>query len=128
MRAVVVLLVSIAACKSSATAVPAKECPDPCCGGRTSIDCAENPNVSCMEDADPCTARAYGCISGSFYLRSPAQLPPGCGADEGGADVVGLVLGDGSVFGSDDAANDGAEAGASVDAPTDAATEAAGGD
>jgi hypothetical protein len=123
MRTVVVILVSIGACKSSATALPAKECPDPCCGGSPSIDCAENPNVSCVEDADPCTARAYGCTNGSFYLRSPTQLPVACSMDEGGTDLGGLVLGDGSLFGSDDSASDGAESDVSIDAPADAATE-----
>jgi hypothetical protein len=127
---VVVVLVAIAACKGGSTgAVPAKECPDPCCGGQTSIDCAENPNVMCVEDAEPCTARVYGCMNGSFYLKSPAQLPPGCSEDDGGAEAGGggLVLGDGNVIEPDDALGDGADAGPSSDAPADAATEAAGG-
>jgi hypothetical protein len=127
MGSVVAVLLALTACKSSSTAEPAKECPEPCCGGSTSIDCAENPNVSCVEDADPCTARVYGCLQGSFYLRPPPQLPPGCDEVEGGVDTGGLVLGDGNVFGLDDASTDGEDAGASFDAPADMATEAGGG-
>jgi hypothetical protein len=128
--ALVVVLLSAAACKSSSptAALQPKECPDPCCGGHPSIDCAENPNVSCTEDAEPCTAHAYGCLNGSFYLRPAATLPPGCFDDEAGADADLLVLGDGNVFGSGDAPNDAGGADAASDAPADTATEETGGD
>src|SRR5579864_9519745 len=115
--AVIIALSLVWACKSSPTAVPPKECPDPCCGGNTSIDCAENPDVSCLEDADVCVARAYGCINGAFYLRPQAQLPPGCGA-EGGTDADSLVLGDGPLGSADAVDTD-----ASMEAPGDAETE-----
>lgn len=124
-RTAVVVLVSIGACKST-TAVPAKKCADPCCGGRTSIDCAQEPNVSCLEDADPCIARAYGCVNGRYYLTPPEQPPPGC--DEAGADTGGLILGDGNLFGPDAVQGDEPEAGTLVDATDDAATETTAGD
>ncbi|MDP9001649.1 MAG: hypothetical protein M3O46_16240, partial [Myxococcota bacterium] len=116
-RAVAATLICTAACKSS-SAKPAIKCADPCCGGHTSIDCAEEPNVACVEDADVCSARIYGCMNGRYYLMAQDPLPAGC--EEAGPDMGGLVLGDGGLQ-SDDA-----ESGTSSDAPDDATAEAAG--
>jgi hypothetical protein len=122
-RAAAAILICTAACKSS-TAVPAIKCADPCCGGHTSIDCAEEPNVACVEDADVCSARVYGCMNGKYYLMAQDPLPAGC--EEAGPDTGGLVLGDGNVFGSDHVQSDDAESGPSSDASDDASAEAAG--
>jgi hypothetical protein len=67
-----------------------------------SIDCAENPNVNCIEDADPCVAHAYGCADGSYYLTYPDVTPSGC-VEEGGAGMGGLILGDGGPLSFPDA-------------------------
>ena len=83
-----------AACRST-TVVPAIKCADPCCEGQVmSIDCAETPNVSCTEDADPCSARAYGCADGSFYVGYPELAPSTCN-DGAGAETGVFLLGDG---------------------------------
>jgi len=77
------------------TVVPAIRCADPCCEGQLSnIDCAENPNVACIEDADPCVARVYGCTDGSYYVTYSDVAPSSCG-DDAAAGAGGLVLGDG---------------------------------
>jgi hypothetical protein len=92
MRAVA-LIVPLAACSSKPVVEAAKTCADPCCDGPLSgIDCAENPNLSCMEDADPCTAIAYGCVNGMHYMMGPSQVPTSCGLD-GSADDVSFVFG-----------------------------------
>jgi hypothetical protein len=97
----VAALASHTACHGTTQIEPAKQCADPCCSGNASgIDCAQNPNLSCMEDADPCTALAYGCNGGMYYATSPSHVPIGC-ANDGSAAEVGLVLGDAGGFGSD---------------------------
>jgi len=91
-NALAVLLPVVAACTSSPVVEPAKTCADPCCDGPTAgIDCAQNPNLSCMEDADVCTARTYGCTNGSFFIMGPSQVPTSCASD-GSADEVGFVF------------------------------------
>src|SRR4029077_7513506 len=98
----VALMAAVAACHGKTTVVPAIQCADPCCGGElTNLDCAESPNLSCTEDADPCVARVYGCADGSDFLGYPDVTPSGC-VDESGAGTGGLVL-DGSPPDSSDA-------------------------
>ena len=82
-------------CKSTTVVVPAMECPDPCCGGNAqSVDCAINPNIQCVEDADICSARLYGCADGSYFLMDQPVLPTSCAGD---ADLeASLVFGDAS--------------------------------
>jgi hypothetical protein len=83
-RMVVGTVVSVAACHS-VTVTPALRCADPCCGGDlASVDCSENRNVSCVEDADPCTARTFGCVDGSYYVGALANAPSSCSPEEGG--------------------------------------------
>jgi hypothetical protein len=84
---------AVAGCSSSQTVEPAKTCANPCCDGPLAgIDCAETPNLSCTEDADPCTARSYGCVNGKHYVTDPSQVPTSCGED-GSVDDVGFVFG-----------------------------------
>ncbi len=66
-------------CSSTQTVEKASGCADPCCNGVSArIDCAENPNITCTENGDPCTANQYGCVSGLFFSKQPAELPEGC--------------------------------------------------
>jgi hypothetical protein len=90
------IVASIAACHST-TVVPAQKCADPCCGGNAAnVDCGENLNLACTEDADPCTARTYGCVDGSYYVTPSAVPPSSCNPDEAGTEAGGLFLpGDG---------------------------------
>lgn len=99
------------------------ECADPCCGGSGIVDCEANPDVSCVEDADVCTALEYGCSNGSEYSGVvPPGRPPACSTDGGAADVVTYTVPDGfsSLVGgggaeSPDGASDGAESGVAPD-------------
>lgn len=87
---VVGALASIFACSacSSEAVQKAAGCSDPCCAGdSTHVDCAEHPSLSCTESGDPCTARSYGCVNGTFYLKAPASPPATCTAAEGGEDA-----------------------------------------
>ena len=88
-------LVALTACGSSLVVKPAEECANPCCDGPASgIDCAENPNLSCVEDADPCTARTYGCSNGSAFVMGPTEVPTSCSLDGSTDDVsAGFVFG-----------------------------------
>jgi hypothetical protein len=103
MRNALALIAAVAACHGKTTVVPAIQCADPCCGGdSTNLDCAESPNVSCTEDADPCVARVYGCADGSYFLDYPDVTPSSCVDESGGAGPIGLAL-DGSPPDSSDA-------------------------
>jgi hypothetical protein len=94
LKSALVALAASAACHSQKV-VPALKCADPCCEGQvTNVDCAENPDLSCLEDADPCVARVYGCTDGSYYLTYPDVTPSTC-VDDAAAGAGGLVLGDG---------------------------------
>jgi hypothetical protein len=99
---------------------PAPMCSDPCCSGSSALlDCGENPNVSCTESGDPCTAQSYGCVGGVFFKKPQTSLPASCPTD-GGPVVMGD---DGSFSSGDDAAtDDGAADGAATnDGGADAA-------
>ncbi len=86
-------VVVLAACSGPPVVEPANKCADPCCDGPAAgIDCAQNPNLSCMEDADVCTARTYGCVNGSYFVMGPSRVPTSCAAD-GSTDDVGFVFG-----------------------------------
>jgi hypothetical protein len=63
-------------------------CTDPCCNGNSNgtIDCAENPNLSCTEKGDACTANEYGCRGGAYYLTPPSSRPAGCPVGDAGSD------------------------------------------
>jgi hypothetical protein len=99
-RAALAVLATSSACHGT-TVVQAIKCPDPCCEGQAmSIDCAENPDLSCTEDADPCNARVYGCVDGSYYLGYPDVAPSSCAGDAGANGGV-FVLGDGSAPNAD---------------------------
>jgi hypothetical protein len=101
---------------------PAPMCSDSCCSGSSALlDCGENPNISCTESGDPCTAQSYGCVGGVFFKMPQASLPAGCPTD-GGPAVMGD---DGSFTSSDDAAaDDGAADGAATnDGGPDAAAD-----
>ncbi len=116
-------LVATTSCSSKLVVEPAKECANPCCDGPASgIDCSENPNLTCVEDADPCTARTYGCSGGTLFVMAPTQVPTSCSVDGSAGDVsVGFVLG-----GPDGLASDGPDAEAALpDAGEAAAAEAA---
>ena len=102
MRNALALIAAVAACHGKTTVVPAIQCADPCCEGNVAnLNCAESPNVSCTEDADPCVARVYGCSDGSYFVGYPDVTPSSC-VDESGAGTGGLVL-DGSPPDSSDA-------------------------
>lgn len=80
-------LVAAAAC-SSEQVQSAPGCADACCSGNpTLVDCGENPNLTCVESGDPCTAQAYGCLNGAFFRQPQTSLPAGCPV-EGGADAT----------------------------------------
>jgi hypothetical protein len=86
------IVASLAACHST-TVTPALKCTDPCCGGNAaSVDCSENLNLTCTEDADPCIARTYGCADGSYYVAPSAVPPSSCSPDEAGSEGGGLFL------------------------------------
>jgi len=104
-----------ASCKGTTVVVPAKECPDPCCGGNAqAVDCAFDPNIQCMEDADVCSAHVYGCADGSYFFREPTDLPTTCAGDDAAADDASLVFGD-VTFVSPEDAGDSSEADASAE-------------
>jgi hypothetical protein len=111
------------ACTSKEKVFSATTCADPCCGGPTGIDCAENPDASCVSPGDACTAFAYGCLNGSFYMNS--SVSASCSASSNPTPVFTLPDGgealDGSVDASDEA--DGAIADSAIpdgDAKADA--------
>ncbi|MGA7120252.1 MAG: hypothetical protein WBY94_09155 [Polyangiaceae bacterium] len=89
-------LAALGACSSKPVVEQAKQCLNPCCDGPASgIDCAENPNLSCVEDADPCVARTYGCNNGVLFVMGPSQVPITCSVDASDEVVpVGFVFGD----------------------------------
>jgi hypothetical protein len=93
--------VALAAACHSEQVLPAPSCSDPCCGGNAEfVDCAQNPTLACPRPNDSCTAQEYGCMGGTFYSRTPANLPASCVVAE-----AGLLTGDGggSFGGGDDA-------------------------
>jgi hypothetical protein len=94
--------VTLAAACHSEQVQPAPHCTDPCCGGSAEfVDCAQNPTLACPRPTDSCMAQEYGCMGGTFYSRTPANLPTGCVVAE-----AGLVTGDGGgSFGSGDDAD-----------------------
>ena len=100
-----------ASCHGATVVEPAKQCPDPCCGGNPlAIDCALHATLMCIEDADPCSARAYGCADGAYFLDDPMALPATCAgdaADEGPRLLLGPEDGTGADE-SDAASEDGA--------------------
>jgi hypothetical protein len=101
---------------------PAPMCSDPCCGGSSALlDCGENPNVSCTESGDPCTAQSYGCVGGVFFKMPQASLPASCPTDAGAA----VMVDDGSFSSGDDAAAaaDGTDGAATTDGGPDAAPD-----
>lgn len=111
-----VLLASlcVASCKGTTVVVPAKECPDPCCGGNAqAVDCAIDPNIQCVEDADVCSAHLYGCADGSYFFMDPSSLPTTCPGDAA-LDDASLIFGDASFVPPDDA-GDALEADGGVD-------------
>ncbi|HXX67241.1 MAG TPA: hypothetical protein VEK07_08670 [Polyangiaceae bacterium] len=84
------------ACKGPQKILGPIECADPCCGGNGQVDCEVNPNVDCVEDADICTARSYGCSNGSEYQGLiPPNRPLSCSDDGGLGDAVTAELPDG---------------------------------
>ena len=94
-RAFLAILAASSACHGTTKVVQAIKCADPCCGGQVmSVDCAETPDLSCIEDADPCSARTYGCVDGSYYLGYPDVEPSSCTEDTGAGMGV-FLLGDG---------------------------------
>ncbi len=98
---------AVVACHGAPVVEAAYHCADPCCGGSLeAIDCAENPNLSCTEDADVCIARAYGCEDGKVFTRPPSQLPTSCALDGAVVDVGLLLLGDASVGPEEDASTE----------------------
>jgi hypothetical protein len=104
---------------------PAPMCSNPCCSGSSALlDCGENPNVSCTESGDPCTAQSYGCVGGVFFKKPQASLPASCPTDGGPA-----VMGDDGSFSSGDAVatDDGAATNDGGPDAADAATDAADG-
>jgi hypothetical protein len=123
--------VALAAACHSEQVLPAPSCSDPCCGGNAEfVDCGQNPTLACPAPADSCTAQEYGCMGGTFYSRTPANLPDSCVVAE-----AGLAAGDGGgSFGSgddadleassDDAGN--ALADGASDAPSNVSNDAAG--
>ncbi len=113
----VAVALALAACSSNPVVQPAKECPDPCCGGNpSSVDCAEHPTLTCQEDAALCSARVYGCTNGSYFIRAASPLPAGCAEPDAEADAN--LLGDVSLIGSEDA--DGAGDAALIESDADA--------
>jgi hypothetical protein len=100
---VAVLAIALSACNGHQKVFGAITCDgDPCCGGPAGIDCAENPDASCVEPGDACTAIAYGCVNGSVYVD--AAVPPMCSAS--GDSTPMLMLPDAGTGGSPDAAGD----------------------
>ncbi len=90
------VLAGFVACSDKPVVEPAKQCSNPCCDGPASgVDCAENPNLSCVEDADPCVARTYGCSNGVVFVMGPSQVATACSVDASDEVVpVGFVFGD----------------------------------
>jgi hypothetical protein len=91
------------------------------------VDCEAHFNVDCIQDADVCTALAYGCTNGIEYSGViPASRPPGCSSDAGIGDAVTFGVADGFsgllVAMTDGAApSDASESGVAPDgAPSDA--------
>ncbi len=113
--------VALCACNGHQKVFAAFMCDDPCCGGPTGIDCAEHPDIACVEPGDACTAIAYGCAKGSHYVD--AAVPPSCSASSDATPV--LVLPDADVAGDAGVASDAGVAG-DADANADAATLDAG--
>jgi hypothetical protein len=73
------LTFALGACNSHERVFPAFTCADPCCGGPYGIDCAEHPDIACVEPADACGTIAYGCVKGSVYID--ASIPFECTSD-----------------------------------------------
>lgn len=119
-------------CKGPQKILQPIECPDPCCGGNGQVDCEVNPNVDCIEDADICTARGYGCSNGSEYSGLvPPNRPLSCSEDGGLGDAVTIELPDafGSLaptLGDDGASSSEASAGADGASSSEASADGAG--
>ncbi len=107
---------ALAACTSKPRVFPALSCgSDPCCGGPANIDCAENPDASCVEPGDACTTYNYGCNAGTFFV---SKNPPAACTQGPDDDVVLIVVDDAGA-----AADDASDADAVVDATlTDSAS------
>jgi hypothetical protein len=100
---VAALAIALSACNGHQKVFGAITCDgDPCCGGPAGIDCAENPDASCVEPGDACTAIAYGCVNGSIYVD--AAVPLSCSAS--GDSTPMLMLPDAGAGASPDAAGD----------------------
>jgi hypothetical protein len=133
MRLSVILFASVVgalcACKSQ-TVEKAVACTDPCCSGNPNlIDCGENPEISCVESGDPCTAQAFGCTGGVFFRIPQITFPASCSATDATLEDATTPATDATTgqFGMTDASGPETatpEPDATADGGVDAATEA----
>ncbi|HEX3772517.1 MAG TPA: hypothetical protein VHV30_16680 [Polyangiaceae bacterium] len=106
-----VIPATFASCHSDEVVVTPPECSDPCCGGDPfTIDCAENPTLTCMTAGDPCTAQEYGCMNGMAYTKAAATCSADGSMEQDAAESEGAVFqtdDGGGTFGGDDGADSG---------------------
>ncbi|HZU82066.1 MAG TPA: hypothetical protein VE987_04070 [Polyangiaceae bacterium] len=99
-----IVVAALAACHGAPFVQRAIVCADTCCSGDpAAVDCAENPNLACVQPDDACPgALAYGCVDGSFYSAASPACSGSDASDEidlegDGANVI--VFFDGSTIG-----------------------------
>ena len=90
---------ALCACNGHQKVFAAVTCDDPCCGGPMGIDCAEHPNVACVEPGDACSAMAYGCVNRVPYID--AAVPASCSGSSDSRPI--FVLPEADVDGDADA-------------------------